>query len=113
MPDIDATREDYEILGWSVEPGDCIAFHGVTVHGAAGNAAETRRRAISTIWMGDDARYGERPSPGRPHFHGHDRALGDHMEGGYFPRVWPRRRDARLRTEEFARFTDPGLRITN
>ena len=113
MPDIDAARDDYEILSWPVQPGDCIAFHGVTVHGAAGNTADIRRRAISTIWMGDDARYGERPSPGRPHFHGHDRVLGDRMDGGYFPRAWPRRGNERLRAEDFARFTDADLRITN
>ena len=113
MPDIDAARADYEILSWAVEPGDCIAFHGVTVHGAAGNAADVRRRAFSTVWMGDDARHAERPSPGRPHFHGHDRAIGQRMDGGYFPRAWPRASEERLRAEDFPRFTDVHLRITN
>ena len=62
MPDIEARRDDYEILSFEMEPGDAIAFHGLIVHGAPGNADAVQRRALSTIWMGDDARYGERPS---------------------------------------------------
>ena len=111
MPDIDARRDEYEILSFDVEPGDAIAFHGFTVHGAAGNADCRMRRAISTIWMGDDARYAERPSAGRPHFHGHDLALGAPMDSSYFPRVWPRA--GRIEAEDFRRFSDPDLRITN
>ena len=111
MPDIDARRDEYEILSFDVEPGDAIAFHGFTVHGAAGNAEHRMRRAISTIWMGDDARYGERPSAGRPHFHGHDLEVGESMDSSYFPRVWPR--EGRIEAENLRRFNDPGLRITN
>ena len=111
MPDIDARRDEYEILSFDVEPGDAIAFHGFTVHGAAGNAEHQVRRAISTIWMGDDARYGERPSAGRPHFHGHDLKVGESMDSSYFPRVWPR--EGRIEAENLRRFNDPGLRITN
>ena len=111
MPDIDAHRDEYEILSFDVEPGDAIAFHGFTVHGAAGNADGRMRRAISTIWMGDDARYGERPSAGRPHFHGHDLEPGESMDSSYFPRAWPR--EERIEAEDFRRFNDNGLRITN
>ena len=111
MPDIDARRDEYEVLSFDVEPGDAIAFHGFTVHGAAGNSDHRMRRAMSTIWMGDDARYGERPSAGRPHFHGHDRELGENMDSSYFPRVWPR--EGRIEAENFRRFNDPHLRITN
>ena len=113
MPDITANPTEYPVLSWSVEPGDCIVFHGVTVHGAPGNSSAERRRAVSTIWMGDDARLGERPSPGRPHFHGHDLVLGEHMDSSYFPRVWPRDPHVRLDAASYARFTDEQLRITN
>ena len=34
LPDIDAHRDDYNILSWELEPGDAIAFHFMTVHGA-------------------------------------------------------------------------------
>ena len=111
MPDIEAQRDDHEILSFEMEPGDGLAFHGLTVHGAPGNADAVRRRALSTIWMGDDARYGERPSAGRPHFHGHDLKPGERMDSGYFPRVWPR--EGRIEAERLRRFNDPRLRITN
>ena len=32
MPDIEATREEYDIIAWDMDPGDVIAFHGMTVH---------------------------------------------------------------------------------
>lgn len=113
MPDIDATREDYVLMRWAMQPGDVIVFNGSTVHGAPGNSSGIKRRAISTIWMGDDTQYGERPNPGRPHFHGHDLVPGDSMDSSYFPRVWPRESDQALNAKNFARFTDSQLTITN
>ena len=41
MPDIDAQREDYDIRSWSLEPGDAIAFHFMTIHGAPSNLSAT------------------------------------------------------------------------
>jgi ectoine hydroxylase-related dioxygenase (phytanoyl-CoA dioxygenase family) len=49
------------VLGWDVEPGDVVAFHFRTLHGAPGNDLSTRRRAVSLRWLGDDARFGVRP----------------------------------------------------
>jgi len=43
LPDIDANRDDYRILGWDLEPGDAIAFNFHTVHGAPGNLASSNR----------------------------------------------------------------------
>ncbi len=58
MPDIEAERDKYDIVSFALEPGDCAAFHFRTVHGAPGNAsANTRRRAVSFRWTGDDARF--------------------------------------------------------
>jgi ectoine hydroxylase-related dioxygenase (phytanoyl-CoA dioxygenase family) len=91
LPDIEAEREKHEILAWDVEPGDCIAFQAMVVHGAPGNASgERRRRALATRWTGDDARYALRPGevaiptsdPGLAH--------GARMDCALFPRVWPR-----------------------
>ena len=113
MPDIEADRAGYDIASWAVEPGDCIAFHGATVHGAPGAPASGRRRAFSSVWMGEDARYCERPSAGRPHFEGHGLVAGQPMDSPYFPRLWPRAPDTRYAAEDFARFTDPGLVISN
>lgn len=71
LPDIDAHREDYNILGWELEPGDAIAFDFRTIHGAPGNSSKQHaRRAVSFRWLGDDAVYvdrGGKTSPQYPH----------------------------------------------
>lgn len=91
MPDIDAGRDRHTFLRWSLEPGDCIFFHGLTVHGAPGNVSlERRRRAYATRWLGEDARYGERPGQISPPIEGHGLKPGDAMDCEMFPRVWPR-----------------------
>ena len=58
IPDINQSRDDYEILGWAVKPGDAIAFDYRTIHGAAGNHQPNRqRRAFSLRLVGDGARF--------------------------------------------------------
>ncbi len=58
FPDIEAHREDYEILAWDMDPGDCLVFHGMTAHGGSGNLpAGLGRRSVSVQWLGDDARF--------------------------------------------------------
>ena len=107
MPDIEADRASYDILSWSMVPGDCIVFHALSVHGAPGNRSrEHWRRAVSTFWMGDDAVFAERPGNVRPLFEGHGLRPGDPMECPWFPRVWP---DP---DENPARFADRDFRIS-
>jgi ectoine hydroxylase-related dioxygenase (phytanoyl-CoA dioxygenase family) len=90
MPDIDGQRDRYEFLTWDVlEPGDCLAFHPMAVHGAPGNSRpDLRRRALSVRWMGDGVRYREAANVTRPI---RDPGLrhGDPVGGDLFPRVWP------------------------
>lgn len=94
MPDFDAELDSHELLAWSTEPGDCVAFHALTVHMAPGNIQlSERRRVLSTVWFGDGATYARRPSSPRPHFAGHGLKPGDALESEYFPRLWPRPRD--------------------
>jgi len=114
IPDFDAELDQHEVLSWEFEPGDCLVFHGLTVHGAPGNAAaDRRRRAISTVWFGDDATYGIRPSPPRPNFEGHGLAPGAPMDSPYFPRVWPRPEGAAAAEAGAIRFAaDTALRIS-
>ena len=58
LPDIDAEPDKYKILAWNMKPGDCLVFQAMIVHGSAGNpSSSNRRRAYSTRWTGDDARY--------------------------------------------------------
>lgn len=88
MPDIDGNRERHTILSWEVQPGDALVFHALTLHGARGNAsADTRRRAITTRWCGDDVTYtAERGIP-MPYPHG--LGNGDRLGGSFFPRILP------------------------
>ena len=39
-----------------MQPGDAVAFHYRTLHGARGNFTDRRRRAFSLRFVGDDAR---------------------------------------------------------
>lgn len=70
LPDINANRASFEILGYTLQPGDAIAFDFRTIHGAPGNKSTTARRVVSTRWVGDDARWAVRQgatSPPYPH----------------------------------------------
>ena len=57
IPDFEAERALHRILTWELAPGDCIAFHGLTVHGAPENLSLHRRRAFSARFTGADARF--------------------------------------------------------
>jgi len=91
LPDISADPEHYDIVSWSMEPSDCLVFQAMIVHGSAGNSSSSnRRRAYSTRWTGDDARYVRRPGevaiptsdPGIEH--------GAVMDCEEFPVIWRR-----------------------
>jgi ectoine hydroxylase-related dioxygenase (phytanoyl-CoA dioxygenase family) len=91
IPDFDKHRADYDIRTWSVEPGDAIAFHFLTVHGAPPNLSATRRRrAFSARWVGADASYAVRAgrtSPPFPELVGR-LAHGDPLDVPEFPLIW-------------------------
>ncbi|MDE0678251.1 MAG: phytanoyl-CoA dioxygenase family protein [Acidimicrobiaceae bacterium] len=55
MPDVEADRANYDIVGFDVEPGDALFFSSWIIHGSPGNAGDHRRVALSTRWLGDDA----------------------------------------------------------
>lgn len=91
-PDVDALRDQFTILGWPLEPGDCLAFHGLTLHGAPGNASNNRRRAFSARFTGDDARFVLRDgfmSPPPPESGGP--CVGAPMDSAAFPVIWRRK----------------------
>ncbi len=61
VPDIDGNRDEFQILGWELFPGDAVAFDYRTIHGApANNSASSQRRAFSLRLVGDDARFARR-----------------------------------------------------
>ena len=89
VPDVDAERDQLEILSWDMEPGDCIAFHMLTVHGAPNTSTiKTRRRGFSTRWLGDDAVFAERPWKTSPPFRNVELRPGDPIAHDEFPVVW-------------------------
>ena len=52
----------WSIVSWPCEPGDCVVFHGKTLHGSDGNESRhVWRRVLSTRWFGEDARIASRP----------------------------------------------------
>ncbi len=83
VPDPEA--EGMTIREWEMEPGDAVAFHFRTLHGARGNTTTARRRAFSLRLVGEDARYVERPGPTSPPFPGHGMLAGERLREDWFP----------------------------
>lgn len=89
VPDIEGDRDAYEILSWDLEPGDAIAFNFLTLHGAPPNTSATRwRRAFSSRWVGDDARFAVRKGTTSPPFPEVDLRPGDVLEHPSFPLIY-------------------------
>jgi ectoine hydroxylase-related dioxygenase (phytanoyl-CoA dioxygenase family) len=92
LPDIDAQRDAYPIVGWEVEPGDVIAFHMLALHSTRGVDADRRRRVFSVRFLGDDMRHAPRPWCTSPDFPGLADQLpaGAAMQHALFPLLWER-----------------------
>ena len=90
LPDIDAQRAAYRILGWALEPGDAVCFHMLTLHAAAGVGAG-RRRVFSVRLLGDDIHHAPRSWVTSPEFPGLTVQLpaGAPMQHALFPLLWP------------------------
>jgi ectoine hydroxylase-related dioxygenase (phytanoyl-CoA dioxygenase family) len=88
VPDPDSDPGKYNVLEWSMEPGDAVAFKFRVLHGARGNDSIARRRAFSLRLFGDDARYVSRPGPTSPPFPGHGMVDGDHLREDWFPTIY-------------------------
>ncbi|MEP5632539.1 MAG: phytanoyl-CoA dioxygenase family protein [Tateyamaria sp.] len=87
IPVPDPEAEAMRIVEFEMEPGDAVAFHFRTLHGARGNHSDARRRAFSLRLVGDDARYVTRPGPTSPPFPGHDMVEGQRLREDWFPRL--------------------------
>ena len=62
MPDFNVMRDDYEFLSFETRAGDALIFNTAIAHTSHGNLSPDRRRvALSTRWLGDDARWDPRP----------------------------------------------------
>ena len=90
LPDIDNHRDDYEIRSWSLQPGDVVAFHFMTVHGAPpNNSNQSRRRGFSSRWVGADARFAVRQGKTSPPFSDCQLKHGDILNSPEFPLLRP------------------------
>jgi ectoine hydroxylase-related dioxygenase (phytanoyl-CoA dioxygenase family) len=93
MGDIDAQlRVDASRLRrWELEPGDAVAFHMLTVHGAPG--ASGRRRVFSLRVLGDDMVHAPRTWTTSPDFSDvlfeDERVAGQPLKGDWFVPIWP------------------------
>ena len=62
LPNFDALIDagDVRMLTWDCAPGDAILLHPATIHGARGHdgsGSHACRIAMTTRWLGDDARF--------------------------------------------------------
>lgn len=89
VPDPDANPSETCVLEWEMDPGDVVLFDYRTAHGARGNLSANRRRALSLRWVGDDARYVERPGRTSPPYPGHGMVTGQKLREDWFPVIWP------------------------
>lgn len=93
LPDIDrlVEEEGHRIVSYAVEPGDVVAFHYRTLHGAPGNpSSDRRRRVVSLRWLGDDAVWAERPWQVSPPYEPDGLRPGDALDDPRFPLVYER-----------------------
>jgi len=81
--------EEMDILEYQMEPGDAVAFHFETLHGARGNNTKNRRRAFSLRLIGDDARFIERSGKTSPPFPNHGMKNGEKLRTDWFPILYP------------------------
>jgi ectoine hydroxylase-related dioxygenase (phytanoyl-CoA dioxygenase family) len=64
LPDIEADRAAFDIVSWSVTPGDVLVFHPAMLHGGAPTHPGGRRRTLTLRFFGRDAVFVERPGDG-------------------------------------------------
>ena len=88
VPDVNGSREDLDIRGWALEPGDAVAFNFRCLHGAPANRSDSRRRVISVRWVGEDARFAVRPGRTSPPYPDLDYADGAPFDGPEWPVLW-------------------------
>ena len=95
MLDIKNNRDEYDIISFDTEPGDCLIAKLGLVHGAPGNTTDRRRRAIGYRLVGDDASYAIRTTATaiRPYTDpglDHGEAFPADATHSVFPMIWPR-----------------------
>jgi ectoine hydroxylase-related dioxygenase (phytanoyl-CoA dioxygenase family) len=90
LPNIEAARDTFAILGWELQPGDAVCFHMLTLHASRGVTGSHRRRVFSVRFLGDDIRHAPRRWRTSPEFPGLVAQLpaGSPMDNALFPVLW-------------------------
>ena len=95
FPDINADPERFGVVSWDMQPGDCIAFNGRTMHGGSGKLDDGYElRVFTTKWVGDDVRIkfrdcGMDPDH-RPDMIEKGLKPGDRPNTDLYPQIWKR-----------------------
>lgn len=90
LPNIEAARDDFPILGWELQPGDAVCFQMLTLHASRGVSGAHRRRVFSVRFLGDDITHAPRRWRTSPEFPGLSDELpaGGAMNHELFPVLW-------------------------
>ena len=92
LPDIEADRSAFEILGWELEPGDAVFFNMLTLHARRRRRGAAARRVLSVRFLGDDITHAPRAVEDIADFPGLAEELpaGAPIDHPLFPVVWER-----------------------
>ena len=90
LPNIEADRNAFPILGWELQPGDAVCFQMLTLHASRGVTGPNRRRVFSVRFLGDDVTHAPRRWRTSPEFPGLKDELpaGAPMNHAMFPLLW-------------------------
>jgi len=96
VPDVFNNRDKFDLVNWTMEPGDVLLFHPLTLHGSGGNSHLTRnRRALALRWVGEGTSY--RPTAHTmplPFYTG--LSDGDPIGGSLYPQILPEKLPSEL-----------------
>ena len=86
--DFEAERDHYDIVSWDMKPGDAVAFHAMSVHGARGNVTGAPRRGYAVRFVGRDAYYEFSASDEEEFLENPELNSGDPLDSELFPVVY-------------------------
>jgi ectoine hydroxylase-related dioxygenase (phytanoyl-CoA dioxygenase family) len=75
LPDIEASRQEWDIVSFATEPGDVVVFHPAMLHGGAPTHPGQRRRTLTLRFFGTDAVYDRREGFAGPRLQGFHQRL--------------------------------------